>query len=254
MRYRVAAHREDWAAALELAESIARHHSEDENDCRLDEWEEEKFRCLLRLGQHDRARRFGEQQAGDATSAGTLAHVALHDGALPLAAHFAGLAGKLDPDEPMGLSARARLAELGGDVEKARDEWTRMSRIDDWHVSHEELARLALAGGDLDAAGTYVEAAIAARGHTCPWPFAARAQLRVLRGGDREGARADLEKAWALSSRRGHGTQPDVWWLRAHLAGDDAHAAALLADVEAGRISLSTADHARVARVRAALG
>ena len=70
-----------------------------------------KFECLLRLGERDRARRFGEQQAGDAASAARLARAALVRQAPELAAHFAALALQKDPNDALAKAVRAQLEQ-----------------------------------------------------------------------------------------------------------------------------------------------
>lgn len=116
LRFRLAQHHGDWAAALALAEQVSREFREQDGDGRLDPWEEAKFECLLRLGERDRARRFGEQQAGDAASAARLARTALLRQAPDLAAHFTALALQKDPNEAFAKAVQAQLqqAAAGG--------------------------------------------------------------------------------------------------------------------------------------------
>ena len=109
LRYRLAHHRGDWVAALALAEHVSRASQETEGDGRLDTWEEAKFACLLRLGELDRARHFGEQQASDPASAARLARTALGEHAMELAGHFAALALRMNPNEPLAQSVQAKL-------------------------------------------------------------------------------------------------------------------------------------------------
>lgn len=90
LQYRLARHRADWTAALALATSISRDAHE-QDDGRLDAWEEARFECLLRLGETERAHAFGLRQCGDAASAARLAQVASRCGAAELAARFTAL-------------------------------------------------------------------------------------------------------------------------------------------------------------------
>jgi tetratricopeptide (TPR) repeat protein len=110
LRFRIAYHRREWAAALALAEQVSRQSREQEDDGRLDSWEEAKFDCLLRLGELDRARRFGEQQGHDAGSAARLARVAANLQVLDLAAHFCAYALRVNPNEPLARAIHQKLA------------------------------------------------------------------------------------------------------------------------------------------------
>jgi hypothetical protein len=130
--------------------------------------------------------------------------------------------------------------------------WRRLGEIDaDWHVWQEQIARIAIGTGDLEVARDAADAAITG-GHLCPWAFATRAQLRLCTG-DRDGARADLERAWAIAEPQSREHEAhDVWAARAALAGrgrdaDDGFARYLR---EPG---ITDNDRQRIARLREAL-
>jgi tetratricopeptide (TPR) repeat protein len=57
-----------YADVIGLAEELGREDGEREDDGRLDFWETVKFECLARLGEGERALRFGERQALDGPS------------------------------------------------------------------------------------------------------------------------------------------------------------------------------------------
>lgn len=251
--YMVARRRWDWAEALRLAETISRQSHERDDDGRLDRWEEERFECLVRLGELDRALRFGEAQAVDADSLGKLAYSAFRAGQLPLGVGLARRALRLSPDETQAIAVIAHSHEHAGELETCIATWHRLGELDpQWHVWQEQIARVSVGVGDLEVAAEMAEDAVAG-GHLCPWSFSTRADVRVLEG-DEDGARADLERSWMLvePALREHDAQ-EVWALRAALAGrrDDAERlyAAFLADT-----SHSAVDRERVARVRAHLG
>jgi tetratricopeptide (TPR) repeat protein len=251
MEYIIARRRWDWRTALELAEGISREMHERDDDGRLDRWEEERFECMARLGEIERAKRFGESQAVDAASLGRLAYTAYRAEQMALAEHMAQRALRLDPDETQALAVTAYARELEGDIEAAVDVWRHLGRVDeDWHVWQEQLGRLALGGGDVERGLEHAEAALAL-GHLCPWAFAVRGQARLL-GGDRTGAVADFEQAWmrAKPEDRDHQAH-DVWAVRAALAGDGDEAERCFAEFMKGNISDN--DTQRVRRLREAL-
>lgn len=111
LRYRLACQKGDWPAALAHSEALAAACHEQDGDGHLGTWEDAKFECLLRLGEQDRARRFGDQQAGDGTSAARLARTALRLDARLLARQFAERALLLQADQPLARLVLARLAE-----------------------------------------------------------------------------------------------------------------------------------------------
>jgi tetratricopeptide (TPR) repeat protein len=250
LKYRVARRRWDWQAALALSEIISRENNERDDDGRLDHWEQEKFECLCRLGEAERALRFGERQAVDAPSLARLAYEALGADCVDLARELSRRALRMDPDETQALHVAARLAELDGNAHEAIRLWRRVGVLDPvWHVVHEHIARVSLGMGDLSRAKEESEAAIDEGGHMCPWAFGVRAQARLLHD-DRDGAAADLARAWALAlpenrEHEGH----DVWALRARLGGDGAEAERLLKIYLREGAAISAADRARVGRV-----
>ncbi len=254
LQYHVARRQWDWSRALSLAEAISRQMHERDDDGRLDRWEEERFECLARLGEDQRALAFGETQAVDAASLGRLAYAAYRADRMELASELAGRALAFDPDESQALAVIARHLELSGDEDGAIETWQHLGEVDaDWHVAQEQLARLALAAGDLDAARELAEEAVTT-GHLCPWAFGVRAQIR-LAGGDRDGAVRDLERAWMLAAPedREHEGR-DVWALRSWLAGDRAAAAAGLDAYRTGEGPISEADLRRITMMEELLG
>lgn len=251
LEYVIARRRWDWAKALELAEGISREMHERDDDGRLDRWEEERFECMARLGELERAQRFGESQAVDGESLGRLAYTAYRAEQMELAKYMADRALRLSPQEGQALAVIAYAKELDGDAEGAVDVWRELGRVDsDWHVWQEQLGRLALGGGDVETGMACAEAGLVL-GHLCPWAFAVRAQARLL-AGDREGAISDLEQAWmrAKPEDRDH-VAHDVWALRAALAGDETEAEARFERFAGGNISDN--DRQRIARLREAL-
>src|SRR5262249_27347589 len=156
--------------------------------------------CLCRLGDSKRALAFGERQAIDAPTLGQLAYDALAADCADLARELAGRALRLDPDEPQALHVQARLAEVDGHLNVALRVWERVARLTpDWHVPHENLARLACAAGEGSRALTLADQALAAGGHVCPWAYGVRAQALCLLG-DPAGAADDAARAWELAA------------------------------------------------------
>ena len=253
LEYRIARCEWNWSAALELAEAISRETHERDDDGKLDRWEEERFECMARLGEVERALAFGETQAVDAASLGRLAYTAYRADQLDLAAEVANRALAFDPDESQALAVSARTVEVEGDNEGALEIWTHLGEIDsDWHVWQEQIARICLATGDLATATTRADEGVA-NGHLCPWAFAVRAQVRLL-SGDRDGAVTYLDRAWALAAPedRAHEAK-DVWAIRAALAGDQVSAEAGFAAYLRDNAPISPADRTRIERVRASL-
>jgi len=253
LEYRIARHEWDWHRALEIAEGISREMHERDDDGRLDKWEEERFECLARLGEEERALRFGESQAVDAESLGRLAYTAHRADRLELAARVAERALRLDPNESMALAVTARTYEVGGEIERAIDVWEQLGEVDpEWHTWQEQLARIAIGRGDMETATARAEEGVVG-GHLCPWSFGVRAQVRFLRG-DRAGAIEDLERAWALAAPEDRANEGhDVWALRAALAGDRATAEEKFATYLASDAPRSSVDEARVEHIRKAL-
>jgi len=253
LRYRVARWHGDWKRALELTETIGREQHERDDDGQLGSWETEKFECLARLGEVDRALHFGERQALDADGLASLAWEAVSADVLGLAGELASRALRVDPEQATALHALARVAEVNGNVDQALVLWGRIGEIDDdWHVAHEHVARVLLGTGDARMALNEAEQGVA-EGHTCAWAFAARGQARLLTG-DREGATTDLQRAWQLAAPETRASEgADVWGIRALLAGDRKEGDRLLTAYLREGAPISAADRARVARCREAL-
>lgn len=254
LEYLVARRRWDWRKALELAEVVSRESHERDDDGKLDRWEEERFECMAHLGETERAMRFGVAQATDAQSLGRLAYLAYHADQMDLAGELAALALRLDPDESQALAVVARNLELAGDLEGAIESWQRIGDVDEgWHAWQEQIARVALAAGDIESALERADEAVA-MGHLCPWSFAIRAQASLL-AGDAEAARLDLERSWMLAAPEVRDNEAhDVWAIRAALAGDKAEAERRFAIyLAAATTPVSQADRDRVERVREVL-
>lgn len=252
--YELAKHRRDWPGALAVVEKLAHLGGENEDDGRLDHWEIEKFRCLLRVGEIERAERFGAKQVGNAADASYLAHVALALDRPEVGRAFAERALALNPKDTLGLGVLARVKELAGDLDGAMQLWRAAAEADPKdHAAIENQARLLLASGAADAALPLADRAVALA-HLCPWAFGVRAQTRVLRG-DREGAQADLERSWSLADASDRATANALWAVRAALAGDREGASALRTKWTQSSELRSTADEARIEHVlRALLG
>jgi tetratricopeptide (TPR) repeat protein len=250
LSYRVLRWRGDWRGALALVETIAREQFERDDDGRLDAWEAEKFECLARLGETERAIHFGERQALDAESLSRLARDAASVDAYPLAAEMARRALKLDPHDTSALHVMARLAELAGRNHEALERWQQIGDLEPgWHVAHEHIARVLLGVGDPNDALDEAELGIE-EGHVCAWAFAVRGQARLLLG-DTDGAREDLDRSWGLADVETRGqTAHDVWGFRALAAGDPAEADRHFAIYLREGAPISPADRERVARIR----
>ncbi len=252
LSYLIARRRWDWKEALRLAEAISHKMHERDDDGRLDRWEQDRFECMARLGEVDRALRFGEAQAVDADSLGRLAYTAYRVHQLPLGAELARRALRLDPDEVESIAVVAHVKELEGDVDGSVATWHRLGELAaDWHVWQEQLARIAIGRGQLDAARELAEAAVGG-GHLCPWSFATRAQVLAC-AGERDAALNDLERAWAIAAPELRDNEAkDVWAWRDALRGREDDARRLLAQYLA-EPGLTANDRDRIARVRAAL-
>jgi predicted Zn-dependent protease len=257
MQFKIAWRKRDMTAALALVEQLSRLYNESEDDGRLDEWEEEKFECLCRLNQPDRALAFGEKQATDAPSLAQLAYVAIGANQAKLAAELATRALHMDPAQSTALYVVGQLQELDGLADKAIETWERVRTLTDWHVGPENIARVLLGtgtgAGDPKAALALAEQAIKApMGHTCFVAAGVRAQAKLLTG-DRDGAKIDLERAWSLARLDFRDfTYHDLWAIRAALAGDAAGAEIQWREWERDA-GVSPADKARVERVKAVL-
>lgn len=250
--YEIAKARDEWAAALEIAETVSRESHELDDDGKLDKWEEERFECMAHLGEEDRARKFGLSQAMNAESLGRLAYAAQKADRWELAHELAERALRLDGTEALALAAMALSLELRGEIAGAVDAWNRLGEASsDWHIWQEQLARMAAGEGELETAMNAADDGVA-NGHLCPWSFGVRAHVRFM-SGDVDGARADLERAHRLASPSARAnTHRDVWALRAALDGKADEAESLFA-AYFEEPSVSDLDRRRIEAVRAAL-
>ncbi len=248
LRYEILVAASDYVGALALAEELAKMDGEREDDGRLDPWETNKFECLARLGEDERALRFGERQALDGPSLARLTLLAHESWRPVLAQALADRALRLVPDHMAAKYASARTAELRGDAAEAQRLLQDLARRDaNWHRPHAQIARLAISRGD-PLAGAAAELAVRA-GPTYAETFGVRAQVRML-GGDRRGALADVERAYRMARPdQRHRELSDVSGLRAQLYGDRANADAYYGRYGQGPIS--AADRARVQRLMA---
>lgn len=254
LKFLVAQAKKDYAVALEFVEQLIRAGGEREDDGALDYWETHKFKLLLRLNEVERALKFGSAQIGSADDAGYLAYLCMAAERTDLSEPFAKRALAEAPTNASALNAMARLAELAGNADEAKALWTSMADANaDDHRGVENLARLALAEGQVDAAVKYGDAAVRG-GHKCPWSFGVRAQARIL-SGDRDGAKADLERCYAISDFHDKATgSDDVWAVREALLGNHDKAASLARAYFSAAKAPTPSDKARVVRVLAALG
>jgi tetratricopeptide (TPR) repeat protein len=250
LEYAIAKAGRKWSAALSLAEALSEDEGELPDDGELGRWEEERFSCLVALGRGEEAYTFGAAQCADAEDRGRLAYDALVYDDHVLAEKLAREALAEDEDEVHALHIMARLAEHRGDVAEATRIWERMRDISTWHIHVENLGRLALATGDLTRARTFLEESVAS-GHICPVSLELRAELRLLEG-DREGAKADADRAAACLQLELRDVSEQLDGLRAGLAGDR-EAARALYDRYLKREKLTKQDLARYAKVREAL-
>ena len=153
----------DWAGALELSETLSRDDGERDDDGKLDAWETAKIECLIRLGETERALRFGERQAMDAPSLGRLSLVALDAGSPELAKAFAERATRFDAEALVPIVIAGRLAEIGGDQAAAKRAYEAAGRrIAPGFARTCSSRSSALANGDLPTARTAADAAVAA--------------------------------------------------------------------------------------------
>ena len=252
LRYALARRREDFTMALQLAEELCRSGGSDEDDGRLDHWEIEKFRCLLALGEHERATSFGLKQCGTADDASHLANVALHRDALDVARVFAERALALDENDSWGLLTLARLAEVEGDDAKSRALLERAATAAPKnHAVPEAQARVALGdpSASLDEIASLAERAVGLY-HLCDWAWTVHAEVALLRG-DRMTAEADVARACALRDVHERHRPHEVTVLRAALAGDAENVRTERERLEA--TPLSARDRARLERLLSAI-
>jgi tetratricopeptide (TPR) repeat protein len=239
------------AEALEHARFVSKQEGEMPDDGELSPWEKKQFSCLVALGHSDEAFAFGEAQCNDAEDRGDLAYAAWQEGNNALAARFAEAALALDPSEVSALHVMAKQAESAGDEARALAIWERMIAVTGWHIHVENIARLALAQGDLERAKLNVEKAVAT-GHTCHVALQIRAEVRLL-SGDREGARLDAERAFACTPLEWRSRSPDTAALLAALDGraDEARRGY---DAYQSQEQLTPSNQARLTRVLQVLG
>jgi len=247
--YRIAKAARQWDAALERAIELGQGEGELDDDGKLSRWEVSRFEALVALGRSSEALEFGLAQCSGAGDLGELAYTALGVSGYDAARKLATAAHAADPNDACGLTVLARLADRDGDVAQAESLWRRMKAITRWHVHDENLGRLAMSRGDLDAATPLLEAAVAA-GHTCWVALHMRAELRLLRG-DRDGARADAERAIACRPLHFRGDSLDLDALVAALQGKTDESRAAFDKWQSGDNAAS--DRARVLAVIAAL-
>ncbi len=249
LRFQVARSKREYEAALEMARAAGKLHGESHDDGRLDEWELEEFDCLLALGRVDEAIAFGLEQAGDGDAMGSLAHRALLNGRIKVAASLAEKALRLAPNEAYSIHALGRAAEVDGRMEDAIALYRRAGEVDPgWHAWLEELSRLAIADGDFETAFAHAKRAIEQDGHMCFFAVGVHAQVHLLKGelelAKRLAARA---RGLGLSDRRErHGL--DIWGAEALLRGDAERARSLFDEFLASEVS-SKADQRRVERI-----
>ncbi len=238
----------DYTSVIALAEELGREDGEREDDGRLDFWETVKFECLARLGEGERALRFGERQALDGPSLARLTLLAYDVGQLGVSQALAERALRLFPDLFAALFVMARLAEIRGDVDRAMSTYRELQKKDEkWHRPHIAIARASMASGDFNAAGPAAQNGVRA-GHGYPEAFVVRAEARAL-AGDRTGALSDLERAYGMMRADARARDHlDGWALRAQLAGDRSAADTLFARYLTGPVGAT--DRTRVQRLR----
>jgi hypothetical protein len=88
--------------------------------------------------------------------------------------------------------------------------------------------------------------------HTCAWALSIRGQARLL-AGDREGALADLDRAWGRVVARYRHECSDLWGTRAALRGKPKKAQRLWKRYGKGPDLVCANDLARLERLRAAV-
>ena len=237
-----------YAEVIELAEDLGREDGEREDDGRLDFWETVKFECLARLGDGERALRFGERQALDGPSLARLTLLAYDVGQLGVSQALAERALRLFPELLAAQFVMARLAELSGKDAQAVSVYRDLAKRDSsWHRPHIAISRAAMASGDLALAAS--ESLLAVRfGHAYAEAFVVRGEARAM-SGDRAGGVSDLERAYGMlradARARDH---HDAWALRAQLSGDRSASDMLFSKYLAGPVG--PADRLRIQRLR----
>lgn len=250
LSYRIAKASRQWEDALARALELGQGEGELDDDGKLSRWEVSRFEALVALGRHEEALVFGKAQCSNAADLGELAYTALAVEGWAAARELATAAHAADPNEVHALAVLARLADRDGDVEKAETLWRRMKGITRWHIHDENLGRLALSRGELDAAEPLLGAALRA-GHTCWIAQQLSAELKLSRG-DREGARALAERAVACRPLHYRGVSDELDALLAALQGKRDESRALFDRWLSGEHAAS--DRARVTKVIEALG
>ena len=207
-----------------------------------------KFECLARLGEGERALRFGERQALDGPSLARLTLLAHDVGQLGVAQALAERALRLFPDLLAAQYVMARLTELRGNDAQALGTYRDLVKRDaSWHRPHLAMARAAIASGDVAAAAGAAQVAIRV-GHGYAESFVVRGQARAV-GGDRAGALADLERAYGMMRADARARDHlDGWALRAQLGGDRTASDMLFQRYLSGPVG--NADRLRVQRLR----
>ena len=197
LRYKIVDAKKDFAQGLTTAQAAGKVQGERADDGRLDDWEVEQFKCLLGLGRENEAVAFGLAQAGDGISVGRLAYSALNMRSLGAAQKLAEDTLRLDPNEAYGYFVLGRIAELGGNLDLALKHFHRANQAAPrWHASIEELARIALANGDVKTAETHLTNAFKIQGHTCFTAVGLMAETHLHAG------RLDQARALAQRARR----------------------------------------------------
>jgi len=238
----------DYASVIGLAEELGREDGEREDDGRLDFWETVKFECLARLGEGERALRFGERQALDGPSLARLMLLAHDVGQLGVSQSLAERALGLFPDLLAARFVSARVAELRGADGEALQTYRDLAKRDaNWHRPHIAIARAAMASGDLAVVGGAATQAVR-MGHAYAEAFVVRAEARAM-AGDRTGALSDLERAYGMMRADARARDHlDGWALRAQLSGDRTAADTLFQRYLGGPVG--AADRLRVQRLR----
>ncbi|HEY1959232.1 MAG TPA: tetratricopeptide repeat protein [Polyangiaceae bacterium] len=238
----------DYASVIGLAEELGREDGEREDDGRLDFWETVKFECLARLGEGERALRFGERQALDGPSLARLILLAYDVAQLGVAQALAERALRLFPDLLAAQFVMARLAELRGEEPRAMSTYRELHKRDqNWHRPPLAIARATMASGDIASAASASQLGVRA-GHLYAESFVVRGQARAMTG-DRQGALSDLERAYGMMRADARARDHlDAWALRAQLSGDRSAADMLFQKYLGGTVG--GADRLRVQRLR----
>jgi tetratricopeptide (TPR) repeat protein len=250
LRYRLAHVALRYEEALSQAELASKAEGELDDDGELSDWEKHRFRCLVALGRREQAFEFGEAQCADGEDRADLAYIAYQEDDLELAVRFARAALELDPNEVSALHVMAVRAERDGDAQGALGIWEKMQSMTGWHIHVENIARIALATGDLERAKACAERAVAT-GHSCHVAAQVRAEVRLL-SGDREGALVDALRAAACTPLEYRTRSRDVQALIAGLRGERA-AARKLFDEHLQHEPVSPAGRSLIGKVMEAL-